>query len=57
LRALANGATRRAPARCASQQNERGRGETAMMAAATLWLLCLGLFLDLADAAPTLDEE
>jgi len=25
-----------------------------MMAVATLWLLCLGLFLDLADDAPTL---
>jgi len=28
-----------------------------MMAVATLWLLCLGLFLDLADNAPTLDDE
>jgi hypothetical protein len=57
LRALANGATRRAPTPRASQQNDRRRGETAMIAAATLWLLCLGLFLDLADEAPTLDEE
>ena len=28
-----------------------------MMAVATFWLLCLGLFLDLAADAPTLDEE
>jgi len=28
-----------------------------MMTVATLWLLCLGLFLDLAAAAPTLDDE
>jgi len=28
-----------------------------MMAVATLWLLCLGLFLDFAADAPTLDEE
>jgi len=27
-----------------------------MMATATLWLLCLGLFLDLAAQAPTIDE-
>jgi len=28
-----------------------------MIAVATLWLLCLGLFLDLADRAPTLDDN
>jgi len=28
-----------------------------MIAVATLWLLSLGVFLDLAAAAPTLDEE
>jgi len=28
-----------------------------MIAIATLWLLSLGLFLDLAAEAPTLDEE
>jgi len=27
-----------------------------MMTIATLWLLCLGLFLDLAERAPTLDD-
>ena len=32
-------------------------GETTMIAVATLWLLCLGLFLDLAADAPTLDDE
>jgi hypothetical protein len=28
-----------------------------MSAAAALWLLCLGLFLDLAADAPTLDDK
>jgi len=28
-----------------------------MIAVATLWLLCLGLFLDLAADAPTLDDQ
>jgi len=28
-----------------------------MMAVATLWLLCLGLFLDLAADAPTFDDQ
>jgi len=28
-----------------------------MMAVATVWLLCLGLFLDLADNAPTIEDE
>jgi len=28
-----------------------------MIAVATLWLLCLGLFLDLAASAPTIDDE
>jgi len=28
-----------------------------MMAVATLWLLCFGLFLDLAAGAPTIDDE
>jgi hypothetical protein len=37
--------------------NETSRGETAMIAVATLWLLCLGLFLDLAADAPTLDDQ
>jgi len=27
-----------------------------MIAVATLWLLCLGLFLDLAADAPTLED-
>jgi hypothetical protein len=33
------------------------RGEAAMIAVATFWLLCLGLFLDLAADAPTLDDQ
>jgi hypothetical protein len=48
---------RRAPALRASPRNERERRETPMTAVATLWLLCLGLFLDLTDEAPTLDDE
>jgi hypothetical protein len=49
-----NAANRRARA---SPRNESERGEAAMTAIATLWLLCLGLFLDFAAAAPTLEDE
>jgi len=35
----------------------RAKAETAMIAAAVFWLLRLGLSLDLAADAPTLDDE
>jgi len=46
-----------ADTRRASPRNKDEGGETAMIAVATLWLLCLGLFLDLAADAPTLDDK
>jgi hypothetical protein len=47
----------RAGAPRASPPNESERREAKMSAVAALWLLCLGLFLDLAAGAPTLDDE
>jgi hypothetical protein len=52
----ANAANRRARALRASPRNEGEGGQSAMIAVATLWLLCLGLFLDLAADAPTLED-
>jgi hypothetical protein len=47
----------RASAPRASPPSEDKRRETEMTAVAALWLLCLGLFLDLAADAPTIDVE